>query len=246
MTKRNLIYTIIMLYLFISYAVVFLFEPPRVILLTNEDGFFETIGALFFLFASIIFFITFLKDKRGNNFHFFKTNRNIFFLLLTFLFFLAFGEEISWGQRIFHLHTPEILNEINTQKEINIHNLTIFQAETGSGVWIWGRKLSLDLLFSAFWFTYCFVIPIVNRMSKPIHKGLKTINLPILPIGIAVIFILNYLLSKIAELYGLPPVREPVVEIKESNLAFLFLIVSIWFLTRDNKIGKKVNFLKDV
>jgi len=32
-------------------------------------------------------------------------------------------EEISWGQRIFGLRTPELLLEVNRQKELNLHNI---------------------------------------------------------------------------------------------------------------------------
>jgi hypothetical protein len=31
-------------------------------------------------------------------------------------------EEISWGQRLFHVSTPEFFEEHNLQKEINLHN----------------------------------------------------------------------------------------------------------------------------
>ena len=45
--------------------------------------------------------------------------------------FLA-GEELSWGQRLLDLETPEVLEEINRQDEINLHNigrtLTVFNA----------------------------------------------------------------------------------------------------------------------
>ncbi|HET7030617.1 MAG TPA: hypothetical protein VFI34_08905 [Candidatus Limnocylindrales bacterium] len=37
------------------------------------------------------------------------------------------GEEISWGQRILGLQTPEVLDRINHQGETNIHNITIVQ-----------------------------------------------------------------------------------------------------------------------
>jgi hypothetical protein len=33
------------------------------------------------------------------------------------------GEEISWGQRLLGLETPEILEEINRQEELNLHNI---------------------------------------------------------------------------------------------------------------------------
>ena len=54
--------------------------------------------------------------------------------LLTGIYFLfAIGmliiclEEISWGQRIFGIENPDYFEEHNTQKEISIHNLSIFQ-----------------------------------------------------------------------------------------------------------------------
>ena len=51
------------------------------------------------------------------------------------LFWIA-GEEISWGQRIFDLSTPDAL-EANTQGELNLHNLP--------GVMSWMHRL---LIFS--------------------------------------------------------------------------------------------------
>jgi hypothetical protein len=34
------------------------------------------------------------------------------------------GEEISWGQRVFGLATPDILDDVNTQGEANLHNVS--------------------------------------------------------------------------------------------------------------------------
>jgi hypothetical protein len=46
----------------------------------------------------------------------------LFLLLALGLFFVA-GEEISWGQRLLNLETPEQLAEINMQEELTIHNI---------------------------------------------------------------------------------------------------------------------------
>ena len=35
----------------------------------------------------------------------------------------AVGEELSWGQRLFHVTTPETLAAANRQQEFNVHNL---------------------------------------------------------------------------------------------------------------------------
>lgn len=39
------------------------------------------------------------------------------------------GEEISWGQRLLGLETPEALSAVNHQDEINIHNITAFPVQ---------------------------------------------------------------------------------------------------------------------
>ncbi|MCC7440591.1 MAG: hypothetical protein IT285_03095 [Bdellovibrionales bacterium] len=43
--------------------------------------------------------------------------------LASIAFFWAAGEEISWGQRIFSIPTPEALLAINDQGELNLHNV---------------------------------------------------------------------------------------------------------------------------
>lgn len=42
---------------------------------------------------------------------------------LALFFFVCFGEEISWGQRVFGFGTPAAINAINEQHEFNAHNL---------------------------------------------------------------------------------------------------------------------------
>ncbi len=46
------------------------------------------------------------------------------FLLLAVGAFLVAGEEISWGQRIFGVETPEELEALNRQGEIGAHNIS--------------------------------------------------------------------------------------------------------------------------
>lgn len=43
------------------------------------------------------------------------------FIVLALVFIC--GEEIAWGQRLFGLETPELLEEINKQNEITLHNI---------------------------------------------------------------------------------------------------------------------------
>jgi len=45
------------------------------------------------------------------------------FLFLAFVLMMVSMEEISWGQRLFAVTTPEFFEEHSSQKEINVHNL---------------------------------------------------------------------------------------------------------------------------
>jgi hypothetical protein len=85
---------------------------------THEDSLFEYLTALSYLVASFFF----LRSWRASGF---LDNRlvSIGFLAAGILFFLIFGEEISWGQRILSVATPEGIAEANRQGELTFHNL---------------------------------------------------------------------------------------------------------------------------
>lgn len=88
--------------------------------LVIEDGFVEWCTVIILFVAMVVCGRRFLQ-LRGR--------RNALFLsvtgLLTLLCLFGAGEEISWGQRIFGLETPEYLMERNAQGEIGLHNLVI-------------------------------------------------------------------------------------------------------------------------
>lgn len=232
--RLYLISTII--YLFLAYSVFFLFEDEVIVFLTKEDGFFESLGAIFFLLSSFFFFILFWKDKSGNNFRFISTKRNIFYLFFGIIFFLGFGEEISWGQRIFNFETPNIIKERNFQGEFNIHNLDILMGkdlpDTQKGAL---NKIGIGRIFQAFWFCYCILIPLFSRYIGVIFRQLKRINLPIIPIWLGIMFMANYLLSRILVILISDNLFNWIIEIKECNVAFLFLVASLYFFSGRNK-----------
>ncbi|HVT00844.1 MAG TPA: hypothetical protein VHE53_01250 [Patescibacteria group bacterium] len=64
-------------------------------------------------------------------------NAFIFILVAVALIFVA-GDEISWGQRIFHIATPTDLAKINDQKEITVHNIDLFDRYVGVGYMVIG------------------------------------------------------------------------------------------------------------
>lgn len=88
--------------------------------LDYEDGLVEWVGALALLVTSIVLFACTFKTKKKTgteNYKFWM------FLFAAVSFFWAAGEEISWGQHVLGLHTPEWLSKINGQHETNVHNI---------------------------------------------------------------------------------------------------------------------------
>lgn len=86
----------------------------------REDGLVENLTVLFLVAGAGIAIWRGLKSwKEG------RKMVTVTWLVLAFLFLFAAGEEISWGQRIFNIETPDFFMEKNLQKETNLHNLVI-------------------------------------------------------------------------------------------------------------------------
>ena len=92
----------------------------------GEDHLIENLGAFLFFTASILYFVCYWLSLRLSKDIHHPRKRNIFYFFLAVLFFIGFGEEISWGQRIFNWETPQIFKTINKQKETNFHNIRLF------------------------------------------------------------------------------------------------------------------------
>jgi len=86
--------------------------------LVKEDGLVEYVSALFYLVACLLSLFVY-----GNLRHH-RHLKHIALLFLTLSIGLGFifGEELSWGQRILGVETPEFISQYNQQNEINIHN----------------------------------------------------------------------------------------------------------------------------
>lgn len=92
----------------------------------KEDSVVEYLTMMAYALASLLSFFTaaFLMRRRST----WKKNTLLYgtvvaaLLLLGLGCFLIAGEEISWGQRLLGIETPEHLAERNTQGELNLHN----------------------------------------------------------------------------------------------------------------------------
>ncbi len=223
---------ILLLWPLVSYALFFLFPRDVLKWLIREDGLMETLTAVALLSTAVVFLRLYLSGGRCTPAHPLATHRNGFILCLAVVFFIGAGEEVSWGQRLFNLRTPELMENFNLQKEINIHNLAIFSQHTvdGEAKQGFGRWFTVSRMFSLFWFSYCFLIPAIARAAPRFKASMLQRNFPLVPLWLGLLFVLNYLISKAAE--GVIPAgrMHRLTEVKECNFAVLFLVVAVWFV----------------
>jgi len=84
---------------------------------TREDGPVETAGFACFFAAAVLAIVSAQRLR--------STHRRAaaVVLALSVAMAVAAGEEISWGQRLLDLDTPQVLVDGNRQDELNLHNI---------------------------------------------------------------------------------------------------------------------------
>jgi hypothetical protein len=187
--------------------------------LTVEDGLFENLSALYLMAGGILLLCLFRVSGR----------RNVFHLLLGSLFLFAFLEEISWGQRLAHLTVPQWFAERNVQGEINFHNLRCLSVRKDQNMLLPPLyQVSAGRLARLFWLTFCVAVPLLHRLSAIARGALDRMRVPIVPLSLGLLFVVNYLVD-LALLISIFPgtYLQPVCEIYETNLGFLFLCVAL-------------------
>lgn len=114
-------YTIIFLFIIICSIIIFfaIFDIEGYRFLISEDGVIEYGSAIFwFLSAIIMCYHMLMTSKREFNKH------QLFFNMVLMAFFIVCGgEEISWGQRLISIKTPDLISSVNVQNEITLHNI---------------------------------------------------------------------------------------------------------------------------
>ena len=169
--------------------------------MVKEDGPIQNSSAILFGLSSICFIVfayrsDFLKEKGGLSY--FMT---ISWALLMFIFM---GEEISWGQRIFNISTPDMLKEINLQNQINIHNIEFVDTFLGGKY----RYLSIMML------TTGLLLP-VFALSKFGKRTIQRFAFPVPPLCYAPLFVGAYVYGK----YYAPIIGNDAAEVREFLLS---------------------------
>ena len=107
----------------IVFLVIQLVTPQFAALLVRKESWPFFRNAIFIKSAcQLVAAIAFIKVAR----HYSKRRQHLAMILaiaMVLLLGLMIGEELSWGQRIFGWSTPSFLAEVNSQSEINLHNI---------------------------------------------------------------------------------------------------------------------------
>ena len=218
---KPVVYWGLALYILLAFPVLALGEQVAAFAFP-EDHYFENVGAISLFAASIIMFYSFLFARKqilpGKVFWV----KQLVYLGLAFVFFFGAGEEISWGQRIFNIKTPEAMEKINAQDEITVHNMEIN-----------GYSLPFESSFDVLWMSLLVLIPIANVFMKWVEERF----FPIVHWGMGALFLFDYLFAKVAKIifqavytYDQVPFIQAVQEIKESNYELLFAVFALFVL----------------
>jgi len=195
----------------VAGAVMYWTKRPAIEWLCAEDGPVESLTALFYFAAAALF----VWANKTQGF------RNIWFWGYALLFFLIAGEEISWGQRIFGIGTPEALAEINVQGEANLHNIEGIHGSI--------RMLGLLVILGI-----CYAAPLADRFIRPLHELFAKLRHPIFPLWATGIVTAAILLMAVPRFF-LGEVIFELDELGEFCLSIAFLIFADHVLSGEKR-----------
>lgn len=197
-------------------------------LMYSEDHYFENVGAVSLFVGSVLCFIAFFRAWRSRAATGISWIKLLSYLGLALLFFFGAGEEISWGQRIFNIQTPEAIEQQNGQEELNVHNLLIFEKS---------ELFNADRIFDVFWSVFAVAIPVFSLLITR-FRNFVTRFLPLVHWALGGLFVVNYIFAKAAKFlfesaytHPLIPFAQAVQEVKESNYELLFAFLALYLLT---------------
>jgi len=138
------------------------FDIPAYMDLIREDGLVEYASAFFWgLTALVLAWDLFARRGRAGAGNLYLAAH----ILLILFCIVCGGEEISWGQRIFDLQTPEMLKVVNVQDELTLHNIG-----------------SISVFSNVFFLITLFLflgVPYLTRRYEPLRVTIRHLDLPL-------------------------------------------------------------------
>jgi hypothetical protein len=221
----------------LTWSMFFILDLETIAKLGQEDQPVEWLTFVFLFVTSVFFFITFFRTKKP------------VFLIVALAFLLGAGEEISWGQRIFGIHTPGSLYNVNVQRELNIHNISFINNRNFDGRLKHGfhKLLNINFLFKLSTFIAGIVLPFCVYHFKSVSGLTARFKIPVPPISMGIFFLISWLMYQFISKFILPDdvsfeCFDATQETFELTESFILMIISIFFFTRHDEIviGKDI------
>ncbi|MBL6647256.1 MAG: hypothetical protein ISP68_04795 [Flavobacteriaceae bacterium] len=143
--------------------------------IVREDGGIESFTAIGLLVGSILTLRRLVSNCKA-----LKITQKIGLGMFAFVLFLGFGEEVSWGQRIFNIESPEFFTKNNLQNETNIHNLNVCGIKLNKWIFTYGMVLV---------FTLYLIMPFLSRRYKWIKALAHNYSILLPTFRIAMVFL---------------------------------------------------------
>jgi hypothetical protein len=173
-----------------------------------EDGFIEWFTVLPLVITSVVAVTYLVKLSVKRNWMF-----SIVVLAIALFCFFSAGEEISWGQRIFHIKTPEYFEEHNTQDELNIHNLIV----DGERI----NTLVFSQLFIAAAGLYLVGLPILYTKNQKFKNFIDRAGIPVARLSQIIACALVFVLPSLSP-------SEKRSELLEFGACFMFMLIVLY------------------
>ena len=147
----------------------------------------------------------------------------LFLWLLALALLVMFGEEISWGQRIFAFATPDWMRQANIQREFNLHNLRMFHPQlTGN------RLKPLWMLAS---FALLGLWPLLVRRSVRLQQWAHRWGVPRPSFAVAAAAIATFAVYVVVTRWAVEhrnlPIGHGMGEAAETAFELLYLLLAI-------------------
>ena len=207
--------------------------------LGREDAPIETAGAICFLVAAVGFFLLSRRAVRDtDSLRGPEPRRAVVYALLALLMFVCFGEEISWGQRVFGWETPGPIAGLNAQGETNLHNLQPVHQwhPDGTEKGFIAKLVNMNRLFSVFWLTVFVALPVLAAASPRVRVGLDRAGLPVPPLWTGGLFLTSYAIYKAVAFIHAGTIRAHALdELKETSYAAIYAFIAVAALISDRR-----------
>jgi hypothetical protein len=133
-------------------------DAPMWTALIREDGPVESATSAFLVIASVLAAVAAYRHRRARY-------AWLFCVVFSALLLVAALEEISWGQRIFGIQSPQFFVDHNAQQEINVHNTLQQWLPIGCPICTDGALLTKHVVIAA-WVLYGIVIPALLHIPR--------------------------------------------------------------------------------